>query len=337
MFGEPVGSKTVSQMFQNAISAATVRNEMAKLYEFGFLEQPHTSAGRVPSQLGYRLYIDKIMKKKVLSESQTKQIESWFNVKNPDYSALIENAGKFLSQITLCMTILSSMVFQELVITKIEIIEIAEKTLAIILITSSGIIKSKVCKLDFDLTAETTYFIHQFVNNFFSGKSVEEISREYINAVVSGLSTYQMFFIPVFYSIYEMCSDLHTSDFYIEGQPNLLLYKELRETVADIINILSDKNTVNQIIRSRFDGTRNGKNVGARESVGARVVFGRELKRVELSNICLIVSKYNIGDIGTGNIIVVGPDRLDYSMLVPWVEYFSNMLSVVLSESIAIN
>ncbi len=334
-FGEPVSSKTISQMFQNSISAATVRNEMAKLYEFGFLEQPHTSAGRIPSQLGYRLYIDRIMKKKSLSEVQTKQIESWFNVKNPDYSSLIENAGKLLSKVTVCMTILSSMVFQALMITKIEIIEIAEKTLAVILITSSGVVKSRVCKLDFDLTADSMEFIYKLVNNVFSGKSVEEVSRDYINSVVSNLNNYQMFFVPVFYNIYEMCKDLHTSDFYIEGQTNLLLYKELKETASDIINVLSDKSVVADLLAASLESGVYSK--GNCEDFGyARVLFGRELKMLELSNICLIVSRYNIGNIGTGNILVVGPDRLDYSLLVPWVEYFSNMLSIVLSELIDI-
>ena len=246
--GLPVGSKTISEILRNTISSATIRNEMATLYELGFLEQPYTSAGRIPSQLGYRLYVDHIMKKKILSQDQTSQIESLFNIRDLDYSVLIENAGKILSKITMCMTILSSMVFKSLIITKIEIIEIADMTVAIILITSNGIIKSKVCKVDFDLNISTLNYLYKFVNNTFSGKSVEKVTRDYINSIVTNLNNFQSFFSSVFYSIYEMCKSLQTSDFYIDGQTNLLLYKELKDTASDIIKILSSKNMVNNII-----------------------------------------------------------------------------------------
>ncbi|MBP0979439.1 MAG: heat-inducible transcription repressor HrcA [Oscillospiraceae bacterium] len=327
--GEPVSSKTISELFQNTISSATIRNEMARLYELGFLEQPHTSAGRVPSQLGYRLYVDQIMKKKSLSEEQTRQIESWFNIRDLDYSSLIKNSGKILSEITSCMTILSSMAFKSLIITKIEIIEVSNMALAVILVTSSGIIKSKVCKVDFDINFETLDYIYRFVNNTFAGKSVEKISKNYINSITTGLDNYQSFFSPIFYNIYEMCESLQTSDFYIDGQINLLLYKELKDVASDIIKIFSNKNTVIDIINDKF--------INLSDNCGAAVIkFGRELKRAELIDICLIISKYNISNIGTGNILIVGPGRLNYSVLVPWIEYFSKMLSVVLSESLEI-
>ena len=329
--GVPVSSKTISELFQNSISSATVRNEMAKLYELGFLEQPHTSAGRIPSQLGYRLYVDQIMKKKPFSEDQTKQIESWFNVRDLDYTALIENSGKILSQITACMTILSSMAFKSLIIKKIEIVEITNMTLAVILITSSGIIKSKVCKVYFDLDDNTVGYIYKLVNNIFSNKSVEEISKEYVNSIITNLNNYQNLFSPIFYNIYEMCRSLQTSDFYIYGQTNLLLYNELKDTVVEVIKFLSNKNTVSSIINNKFYNNDNDYNLGV-----ANIKFGKELKQDELIDVCLIVSRYNIGNIGTGNILVVGPGRINYSVLVPWIEYFSNMLSNILSESLEI-
>lgn len=326
--GDPVGSKTVSQLLDNKISSATVRNEMAVLYDLGYLEQPYTSAGRVPSQLAYRLYIDQIMQKKVLSQEQLKQIEAWFNVTDLDYTSLIQNAGKMLSQITSCMTVLSSMTFKDLVITNVEVIEIANRTLAIIVLTSSGIIKSKVCRVNFDLNVDTVDMVYRFVNNAFGMKSVEEISQNYINAICSNLESYHSFFIPIFYNVYEMCCGLQTSDFYIDGQTNLLYYKELKNVAADVIKFLNDKNTVNNIINNIFE------NVGYNNV--AYVKFGRELKKAVLSDVGLIVAKYDIGSIGAGAILVVGPDRLDYASLVPWVEYFSEMLSVVLSRSLEI-
>lgn len=327
-FGTPISSKTISNLLEDSISSATVRNEMSILYELGFLEQPHTSSGRVPSQLGYRLYIDKIMKKKSLSEQQINEISSLFNVKNPDYSDLIENAGKLLSQITRCMTVLSSMVCEELIITKVEVVEVANRTLAIIILTSSGIIKSKVCKVDFDLNKNTIEFIYRFVNNVFAGKSVEEISRNYINSLVSNLDGYTIFFTPILYNVFEMCEELHISSFYIDGQTNLLLYKELKEMAVDIIRVLNNNSVITNIINECVENLVEPKK--------AKVKFGRELKNEELAKTGVIICKYDIGNIGIGNILIVGPDRLDYSLLVPWVEYFAKLLSLALSEALEI-
>lgn len=327
-FGTPISSKTISNLLEDSISSATIRNEMSILYELGFLEQPHTSSGRVPSQLGYRLYIDKIMKRKPLSEQQINEINSLFNVKNPDYSELIKNAGKLLSQITKCMTVLSSMVCEALVITKVEVVEVANRTLAIIILTSSGVIKSKVCKVDFDLNKNTLEFIYKFINNIFAKKSVEEISRNFINSLVSNLVGYTIFFTPILYNVFEMCEELHISSFYIYGQTNLLEYKELKEIAVDIIKSLNNNEVISNIINECMETlTEPGR---------AEVKFGRELKNEELAKTGVIVCRYDIGDIGIGNILIVGPDRLDYSLLVPWVEYFAKLLSLALSEALKI-
>lgn len=327
-FGTPISSKTISNLLEDSISSATIRNEMSILYELGFLEQPHTSSGRVPSQLGYRLYIDKIMKRKPLSEQQINEINSLFNVKNPDYSELIKNAGKLLSQITKCMTVLSSMVCEALVITKVEVVEVANRTLAIIILTSSGVIKSKVCKVDFDLNKNTLEFIYKFINNIFAKKSVEEISRNFINSLVSNLVGYTIFFTPILYNVFEMCEELHISSFYIYGQTNLLEYKELKEIAVDIIKSLNNNEVISNIINECMEIlTEPGR---------AEVKFGRELKNEELAKTGVIVCRYDIGDIGIGNILIVGPDRLDYSLLVPWVEYFAKLLSLALSEALKI-
>ncbi len=327
-FGTPISSKTISNLLEDSISSATIRNEMSILYELGFLEQPHTSSGRVPSQLGYRLYIDKIMKRKPLSEQQINEINSLFNVKNPDYSELIKNAGKLLSQITKCMTVLSSMVCEALVITKVEVVEVANRTLAIIILTSSGVIKSKVCKVDFDLNKNTLEFIYKFINNIFAKKSVEEISRNFINSLVSNLVGYTIFFTPILYNVFEMCEELHISSFYIYGQTNLLEYKELKEIAVDIIKSLNNNEVISNIINECMEIlTEPGR---------AEVKFGRELKNEELAKTGVIICRYDIGDIGIGNILIVGPDRLDYSLLVPWVEYFAKLLSLALSEALKI-
>jgi len=325
-YGQPVGSKTISELMQNSISPATIRNEMSILYDIGFLEQPHKSAGRIPSQLGYRFYLDKLMQKKTLCGTSLNELDLWMNIKDPDYNNLIENTGKILSQITACMSILSSMVFELLTITKIEILKVSNHTIAIVVLTSSGIVKSKICKLNFDLNNDTINLIKNYVNKYFSGKSIECISKNYITYLVSDLDIYTALIIPILYIIYDICNSLHQFSFFINGQVNLLNYKVLEDNIADIIKILSNKDEVNFII-DEYKSKKNKQHL-----INTDVILGRELKKPELSNISLIISGYNIGTIGKGNIIIVGPNRLDYSSVIPWVEYFSKSLSLILSE-----
>ena len=153
--GEPVGSKMISQLPQIHVSAATVRNDMAVLEELGYLEQPHTSAGRVPTYSGYRFYIDEVVEQGSLPDAERKRLDAMLGDESQlTEDLLIQSATTALSEVTKCATVVSDFAPKYSVISKVEVIPTGKRLYVVLLITSNGTIKNKACRLEFDLTEE---------------------------------------------------------------------------------------------------------------------------------------------------------------------------------------
>ena len=168
--GEPVGSKRISALLDIVASPATIRNDMAILFEMGLLEQPHTSAGRVPSHMGYRYYIDHLM-------------QPMFNVWDPDPDKLLADAAQALADYTHCAAISSTSTPPQVCVRRIELIPAGERTVIIMVIASNGAVKSKVCRVNFSVNQEICKFFTSFANARLAQRSLNEISSSYINSV----------------------------------------------------------------------------------------------------------------------------------------------------------
>ena len=151
--GEPVGSKTLSEMPGIGVSPATVRNEMASLFSMGLLEQPHTSAGRIPSHLGYRIYVDRLMKEEPLTEKERDEIDALFNVGDPDPDRLLQDAAEALAEYTDCATVAMTTTPSYVTVEHIDIVPADKSTVVLLVIASNGVVKSKVCRLSFCVNA----------------------------------------------------------------------------------------------------------------------------------------------------------------------------------------
>ena len=147
--GEPVGSKAISKLDNIKVSSATIRNDMAALEQMGYLEQPHTSAGRVPTFKGYRLYIDELMDVPVLTDDEKLKLDSMLGDKDTPEELLVQNAAAALTEITHCAAVVTNSVPRFSVISKVEVIPTGKRLYVILLITSSGNIKNKACRLKF--------------------------------------------------------------------------------------------------------------------------------------------------------------------------------------------
>ena len=160
--GEPVGSKTIITNSEINVSSATIRNDMSALEKMGFLEQPHTSAGRVPTYLGYRLYIEKLMHPQLLTDEQKTQIDQM--LQGTTAQSILENAVEVLSDATQLAVINANNLLHFSVITKVEVIPAGRKLYALLMITSTGSIKNKICRLEFDLNHEQIQYFADFIN-----------------------------------------------------------------------------------------------------------------------------------------------------------------------------
>lgn len=319
-FGEPIGSKTLAGMLDFQVSPATLRNEMSALFEMGLLEQPHTSAGRVPSHLGYRVYINQLMHRRELTDDERDAIDALFNVGNPDPDRLLADAAQALARYTNCATISTTLTPHDVTVRRIDVVPIDRRTVVMLVVASNGVIRNKVARVDYNLNREILEFFTKFANDRFSGRSIEDINTRYLSSVAVALGEYSRVFTPLLAGIFEICRSIYEGQFYASGETNLLSYREFQSIAHELLTTLGDRHRIAEIL------PLNGE--------GVRVTIGKENSLSELTDSSVIVATYNIGRGSCGAIGIVGPVRLDYQTLIPHLEYFAQTLGKLLSDTL---
>lgn len=314
--GEPVGSKTIAAMPDIKVSPATIRNDMAMLEQLGYLEQPHTSAGRIPTYSGYRLYIEKLMPQKAISEEEKLLLDRAIDeVEIPTEDALIESASKALAEITHCAAVASNSAPQFSIITKVEVIPTGKRMYVLLMITSSGAIKNKVCRLEFDLSDEQLEFFSKYVSENLSGVSVENLSDEMLRKLTEAMGTYMMTLSPLIKGVSDMAKDFCEGDVHLSGEKNLLTRTDV--SANEIIRFIEQKNQLSQMLDGSFSGLQ--------------VMFGEDGNFI-VNNSSVIMSPIKKGNKTAGSLGIVGPLRLDYAKVIPYIEYLTGRITDLISE-----
>ncbi len=315
--GEPVGSKAIAKVPGINVSAATIRNDMSMLEQLGYLEQPHTSAGRVPTFIGYRLYIDKLMKIEQLSESERSKLDDMLGQEeNLTEESIIQSAGKALAELTKCATVVANAAPKFSVITKVDVVPTGKRLYLILLITSNGSIKNKACRLEFDLNDEQLDFFAHYIQENLQGVSIETLSEERMNQLITALGAYMITLAPLVKGLCELSRDLLQNELTISGEKNLLSCNEFDKN--DIVKFIEHKDEFAALLNDSFSGIQ--------------VVFSEEKNDFVISNSSMIVSKYHKGNKNAGSLGIIGPMRLNYSKIIPYIEYFTQKITDILSK-----
>ena len=315
--GEPVGSKTIAKLPDIKVSAATVRNDMAMLEQLGYLEQPHTSAGRIPTFSGYRLYIDKLMTTQKLTDDERARLDAMLDKEdNLTEESIIQSATKALAELTQCAAVVANSSPKFSVITKVEVIPTGKRLYVILLITSGGNIKNKACRLEFDLSSEQLEFFSHYIQENLQGVSLENLSEEMLEKLVTAMGTYMFTLSPLVQGVYELSKDLMHDELTISGERNLLSCEEFNKN--DIVRFMEHKNEFAEFLNDSFSGIQ--------------VMFSEEKDDFVIGNSSMVVSKYRKGDKTAGSLGIIGPMRLNYSKIIPYIEYFTQKLSDLLSD-----
>lgn len=309
--GEPVGSKAVSVVLNHAVSSATIRNDMAALEKAGFLEQPHTSAGRVPTYLGYRLYIEKLMQPKSLTAKEKALIDSMLDNREGTASAVIEKALDALVELTGYATVNTIYSPAFTVISRVEVIPTGRRLYALLLITSAGEIKNKICRVEVDLTHEQIDFFIKVINDSLQGQSAVDLSPAVLQNVAVALGGYMMSLSPLLYAVYEISEEMRETNIKMHGEERILAYMDADP--KEIATFFSRKEALIKMLDHALDGIH--------------VIFGKENNSFTISNSSIIVSNYHDGAFG-----VIGPIRLDYRKIIPYIQYFSDSVNKMLNE-----
>ncbi|EXM37720.1 heat-inducible transcriptional repressor HrcA [Ruminococcus albus] len=311
--GEPVGSKAI--MAHVKASSATIRNEMAELEKQGYLEQPHTSAGRVPTYKGYRLYVDKLMEQNPLSEEEKNKLDSMLPDDFVTEKDLVESASLALAELTKCATVVANSTPKFSLISKVEVIPTGKRMYVILMITSNGEIKNKVCRLEFDLTNEQLEFFDNFVKQNLNGVPISEISDANMEKLTEAMGAYMMTLSPLVSEVLKMTKELDRS-VSLNGQKNLLTCKDLDQT--EIISFLDNEKELMAFIDSTFSGLN--------------VMFSPENDGFVIHNSSMITAPFSKDGQMAGALGLIGPMRIDYAKFIPYLEYFTSRITDLISE-----
>ena len=322
--GEPVGSKTIAALPDIHVSAATIRNDMAVLEQLGLLEQPHTSAGRVPTFQGYKLYIEKCMHGTGLSDDERERLDGMFSDENAlTEDVLIQSATTALAEITKCAAVAVNAMPQFSVISKVEVIPTGKRLYVILLITSAGSIKNKACRLEFDLNEEQLSFVTAFLTEHLHGVSLSDLSPELFDKLVTAMGAYMATLSPLVQGLYELSRDMMRQELTVHGTRNLLTCQALE--TQDIVEFMEHQDVIVPLLNDTFSGIH--------------VMFSDEEKNgtaenptFVIGNSSMIVGRYRKDGRDAGGLGIIGPMRLNYAKVIPYLEYFTQKISDLISE-----
>ncbi len=315
--GEPVGSKVIASMPDIKVSSATIRNDMAMLEQLGLLEQPHTSAGRVPTFNGYKLYIDKLMTPESLSEDERIMLDTMLGDDTLSEDELMQNAASALAELTQCAAIAANTAASFSVISKVEVIPTGKRLYVILLITSNGNIKNKACRLQFDLTDEQLDFFTSYMQENLQGVAIESLSEDKMQELVTALGAYMVSLSPLLQSVFELSADLKKQDVVISGERNLVSRADLDKN--DIVRFFEKKNDLSALLDASFSGIQ--------------VMFGKENGEFIIGNSSMVMANIKKGNREAGSLGIIGPMRIDYAKIIPYVEYLTQRISNMITDS----
>ena len=322
--GEPVGSKALVDTLGFPISSATIRNEMADLIDMGYLEQPHTSAGRVPSTKGYRYYVENLMTAYDMSPAEKNIINHKLQQASGEPQSVLETAGNILADLTNCAAISTTPADSEAVVKRIELVPIGTHTAMVVMLTSFGILKTKVCRTDSEITIDIAEAFYNITKQNFVGKPAAEITIARIQTLALSLGEKALVMTPLLVALTELSKMTEKTEMLLKGQANLFSHKELESNACELMDFLRRAEPLNTI----FDS-------GIKQPDSApSVVIGNENIFKELQNSTMIFSRYSIGGNAKGSIGIIGPTRVDYARLIPSIKYLTDVVGIILSDNL---
>lgn len=317
--GEPVGSKAISKALNFSVSSATIRSEMAELSTLGFLEQPHTSSGRIPTAKGYRLYINKLMHIEPLSEKDKNFIYANLLEKASNPEELLQQASHLLTFMTNFTAISTKPSEKNSLIKTIQLIQASTRWAILILITTSGNFTSKSFKCQYDLNLDILRFFHGVLNQRLKGVALQSIDLQFIEKVKTSMGELQDLVSPILSVLLDCVQSALKTSIHLEGQTNLLFLPELDlESAKRTLEFLNQKENIIQLLDSKKEPIQ--------------VIIGFESEIPELRNTSMVISRYNLKDLSSGVIGVIGPTRMDYAKLMAFIHYLAYTVGEFLDD-----
>lgn len=331
--GEPVGSRTISKLSSEGLSAASVRNVFAELEDTGYLEQPHTSAGRVPSEKGYRFYVDHILGQRSLSEFDGTAIQAEMRgeTSQSDWASgdqLMARASHLLSHFSESVGIVISPGIAHNIIKHIDFVRLSDGRILVITVSRNGFVQDRLVRIDEDLTQDELNRTANYVNAHFSGMSLPAIRAE----LLKRLSEEKALYDRLLQNAIMICSrdltesDDNSAEVFVEGASNIVAKPDFTdvERLRELLRVFEEKNRLVKILTECLSGAPE-------QPVSIRI--GAENSLPSLSRCTVISSHYGYENQIVGSVGVVGPIRMEYARMIGLVNYVARLLEQSLAES----
>lgn len=320
----PVGSRNVSKKFDLGLSPASIRNVMADLEEMGLLDHPHTSAGRVPTDKGYRVYVDSLMDPPVIDITAKKIVDENLSIQN-ETEELLKITSAILSDLTNQLALVTYPKFEQAELEKIQLVQLSSKRILVVVSVKSGLVKTITLEVDAEIKEEQITSIQRILNERLCGLKFSEIRATFQERIKDISAEKYRPLIRVFLdSVDKIFTDTSSIDkTFIAGTKKMLAHPEFfdHDKFQSVIELVENKDIIIHVLDKNKEEAKSD----------LAISIGQENKDEKLSDYSMISKEYKIGDL-TGTLGIMGPKRMDYSKIIAAVVYIAEQLTEELTK-----
>lgn len=310
---EPIASQALQDALNISVSSATLRNEMARLTKLGYLNQPHVSAGRVPTNKAYRYYVENLDRAKQISPADQKNIKEHFDILDGDSQKFLAGAAKLFSDILGYTVIIAPPTDPEMQFVNFTAVKTGRYSIVLVATTGRGEVHTRVVRLSEEIGTTHLNQLVSLINSRLCFICYDDVDRAYFTHLIENLGQENKAFGQFLQGALALMSEANKRSVYVYGQEKLLNTNHFDHNIGDVLKLLADTDTLSKIITPKYDGIS--------------VVFGDELPIKNIENTCFISTRYFAGSAVSGTLAIVCPQTVDYQRLFLAVEYFARLLT----------
>ncbi len=321
--GEPVGSRTISKFIDLKLSSATIRNEMSDLEEMGYIMQPHTSAGRIPSDKGYRFYVDQIMQEK---EQQISEVKELMIQRVDRVELVLKRLAQLLATNTNYAAMISGPQYHKNKLKFIQLSQVEPQKLLIVVVVEGNLIKNTMVQVPEEIEAEDLLNLNILLNSSLNGLTIDEINLSVIAKLKDQAGAHSHIVDLALNEVADAIkNDQDDLNIYTSGATNIFRYPELSEgqRASELINTLEQKELLQELIADVNEGQSNN---------GIQVYIGNETPVQSMKDCSVVTANYELGEGIRGTIGVIGPKRMDYDKVVNTLKHLMKQLDLTYKQ-----
>ncbi len=316
--GEPVGSRTISKYSDLKLSSATIRNEMSDLEEMGYIIQPHTSAGRIPSDKGYRLYVDHLMEEK---EREVTELKELMIQRTDKLEQVLKQVVRVLASNTNYATMISAPQYHQNKLKFIQLSKVDENQILAVIVAEGNVIRNRLIPVDEKLDAESILKLNILLNTMLNGKTIAEINLQMISSMKEQAGIHSNIISDVVDAVAEAIHSDEGMEIYTGGATNIFRYPELSDNgkASELIQTLEEKQMLAELVTETL----------SKEDKGIQVYIGSESPIQSMKDCSVVTATYELGQGLQGTIGIIGPKRMDYENVMSTLKTLMDQLDSV--------